>query len=139
VFKALIIVHLMIREGEPEVTLKYVSQNPTRKLAINHFTEGMSIVRHKSAHVAKISRQLVQTQGQNIKTYSEYLLTRAKEYGTTKMDYVRGGEGRLKRLNIEKGLLRETESVQEQIRALLRCEVGSVNADSKVDTDLLLL
>jgi hypothetical protein len=41
VFKSLIIVHLMIREGEPEVTLKYLAQNPGRKLAINHFTEGM--------------------------------------------------------------------------------------------------
>jgi hypothetical protein len=43
VFKSLIIVHLMIREGEPEVTLKYLAQNPTRKLAINSFTEGTSI------------------------------------------------------------------------------------------------
>lgn len=42
VFKSLIIVHLMIREGEPEVTLKYLAQNPHRKLAINHFTEGTS-------------------------------------------------------------------------------------------------
>ena len=40
VFKSLIIVHLMIREGEPEVTLKYLAQNPHRKLAINSFTEG---------------------------------------------------------------------------------------------------
>lgn len=30
----------MIREGEPEVTLKYLAQNPHRKLAINSFTEG---------------------------------------------------------------------------------------------------
>lgn len=65
----------------------------------------------------------VQTQGHNIRTYSEYLLHRAIEYGSIRVDYVRGGEGRLKRLNIEKGLLRETESVQEQIRYLLRCEV----------------
>jgi hypothetical protein len=67
--------------------------------------------------------QVVQTQGHNIVTYSQYLLVRAKGYGATKVDYVRGGEGRLKRLNIEKGLLRETESVQEQIRYLLKCEV----------------
>lgn len=40
VFKSLIVVHLMIREGEPEVTLKYLAQNPQRKLAINSFTEG---------------------------------------------------------------------------------------------------
>ena len=33
----------MIREGEPEVTLKYLAQNPHRKLAINGFTEGMCL------------------------------------------------------------------------------------------------
>ncbi|KAF2691714.1 ANTH-domain-containing protein [Lentithecium fluviatile CBS 122367] len=103
VFKSLIIVHLMIREGEPEVTLKYLAQNPHRRLATNHFAE-------------------VQTQGHNIRTYSEYLLHRAIEYGSTRVDYVRGGEGRLKRLNIEKGLLRETESVQDLIHYLLKCE-----------------
>lgn len=103
VFKSLIIVHLMIREGEPEVTLKYLAQSPTRKLAINSFTE-------------------VQTQGHNIRTYTEYLLRRAIEYGATKVDYVRGGEGRLKRLTVDKGLLRECESVQEQIRYLLKCQ-----------------
>lgn len=68
-------------------------------------------------------RSTVQTQGHNIRTYSEYLLRRAIEYGATKVDYVRGGEGRLKRLTIEKGLLREAESVQDQIRALLKCQV----------------
>ncbi|KAL7779378.1 hypothetical protein CFE70_008881 [Pyrenophora teres f. teres 0-1] len=99
VYKSLIIVHLMIREGEPDVTLKFLAQSPHRKLAINHFTEG-----------------------HNIRTYSEYLLRRAIEYGATKVDYVRGGEGRLKRLSVEKGLLREAESVQDQIRALLKCQ-----------------
>lgn len=67
--------------------------------------------------------QPVQTQGHNIRTYAEYLLTRAVEYGSTRVDYVRGGEGRLKRLSVDKGLLREAESVQEQIRYLLKCEV----------------
>lgn len=68
----------------------------------------------------------MQTQGHNIRTYSEYLLRRAIEYGATKVDYVRGGEGRLKRLTIDKGLLREAESVQEQIRYLLKCQVRPV-------------
>lgn len=31
----------MIREGEPDVTLKYLAQSPARRLAINNFTEGM--------------------------------------------------------------------------------------------------
>jgi hypothetical protein len=65
----------------------------------------------------------VQTQGHNIRTYTEYLLRRAIEYDATKIDYVRGGEGRLKRLSVDKGLLREAESVQEQIRYLLKCQV----------------
>jgi hypothetical protein len=48
VFKSLIIVHLMIREGEPEVTLKYLAQSPQRKLAINSFTEGTASTGHGS-------------------------------------------------------------------------------------------
>lgn len=65
----------------------------------------------------------VQMQGRNIRTYSEYLLERAKAYAITKVDYVKNGEGRLKRLTVDKGLLRETEAVQNQISALVRCEV----------------
>lgn len=41
VFKSLIIVHLMIREGEPNVTLKYVADSPS-KLAISNFSDGTS-------------------------------------------------------------------------------------------------
>ena len=40
-FKALVIVHLMIREGEPNVTLKYVADSPS-KLAISNFSDGTS-------------------------------------------------------------------------------------------------
>jgi len=41
VFKAIIIVHLMIREGEPNVALKYVADSPS-KLAISNFSDGTS-------------------------------------------------------------------------------------------------
>lgn len=98
-----------------------------------------STVRHSAGHEScglkgeHLARRVcadvcvtVQTQGHNIRTYTEYLLRRAIEYGATKVDYVRGGEGRLKRLTVEKGLLRECESVQEQIRYLLKCQVGQV-------------
>lgn len=77
----------------------------------------------------------VQTQGHNIRTYAEYLLRRAIEYGTTKVDYVRGGEGRLKRLTVDKGLLREAESVQDQIRALLKCQVWSIRLQYQSKTN----
>ena len=66
---------------------------------------------------------LVQVQGSNIRHYSVYLLARVKSYRDTKLDWVREGQGRLKRQTIDKGLLRETESVQNQIAALLKCDV----------------
>ncbi|KAF2665128.1 ANTH-domain-containing protein [Microthyrium microscopicum] len=113
VFKALIVVHFMVREGQEEVTLKYLSSNPHRKLAINNFTE-------------------VQTQGRNIRTYADYLTQRAVSYSTTKNDYVRSGEGRLKTLAVDKGLLRETESVQDQIKALCRCDFLSHEPENEI-------
>jgi hypothetical protein len=63
-------------------------------------------------------------------------MTRAKAFDATKTDYVRSGPGRLKRLSVDKGLLRETEVVQKQIRALLRCDVGNtweVDCDAATD------
>lgn len=74
----------------------------------------------------------MQTQGHNIRTYTEYILVRAKSFGATRMDYVRNGEGRLKRLSIEKGLLRETEQVQDQIHALLQCDLLSQEPENEI-------
>jgi phosphatidylinositol-binding clathrin assembly protein len=71
-----------------------------------------------------INGQLVQTQGSNIRRYFEYLLERVRGYENTKADYVKVGAGRLKKLTVDKGLLRETESVQQQIRALVKCDVS---------------
>lgn len=68
--------------------------------------------------------RIVQTQGRNIRIYSDYLRRRAVAFQRTKVDYVRNGDGRLKRLTIDKGLLMETEVVQRQIEALLRCDVS---------------
>jgi hypothetical protein len=65
----------------------------------------------------------VQTQGRNIRHYTNYLTERARSFRDTKCDFVRGAEGRLEKLSVEKGLLRETESVQHQITALLKCDV----------------
>ena len=69
----------------------------------------------------------VQIQGGNIRQYHSYLLFRAKAFGDTRIDWVREGKGRLKRQTIDKGLLRETEIVQKQIAALLKCEVESMS------------
>ncbi|KAL9621260.1 MAG: hypothetical protein Q9160_004281 [Pyrenula sp. 1 TL-2023] len=41
VFKSLLVVHLMVREGEADVTLRYLAESP-RRLAISNFTEVMN-------------------------------------------------------------------------------------------------
>ncbi|KAL8645075.1 MAG: hypothetical protein Q9210_006909 [Variospora velana] len=112
VFKALIIVHLMIREGEPKVTLKFLADSPS-KLAISNFSD-------------------VQAQGTNIRHYYSYILTRAKAFRDTKIDWVREGQGRLKKQTVDKGLLRETESVQTQINALLKCDLLSNDPENEI-------
>ncbi|MCJ1245207.1 hypothetical protein MMC30_002408 [Trapelia coarctata] len=112
VFKGLIIVHLMIREGEPNVTLRFLSESPT-KVAISNFSD-------------------VQVQGGNIRHYYNYILSRAKSYRETRVDWIREGQGRLKRQTIDKGLLRETETVQRQISALLKCNLLSNDPDNEI-------
>ncbi|KAL5361534.1 ANTH domain-containing protein [Aspergillus floccosus] len=112
VFKALIVLHFMIREGQLDATLQYMAENP-RKIAISGYSE-------------------VQTQGHNIRRYSDYLVARAKAFEATKTDYVRSGQGRMRRLTVEKGLLRETEIVQKQIRALLRCDFLTDEVENEI-------
>lgn len=80
--------------------------------------------------VGRADHPAAQSQGHNIRRYSEYLIARASAFEATKTDYVKNGPGRLKRLSVEKGLLREAEIVQKQIRALLRCDVGEIHLNS---------
>ncbi|KAJ5551476.1 hypothetical protein N7535_000575 [Penicillium sp. DV-2018c] len=112
VFKALIVLHLMIREGQLDAALGYLSDNP-KKIAPSNFSEA-------------------QSQGHNIRRYAEYLITRAKAFDACKTDHVRSGPGRLKRIGVEKGLLRETEIVQKQIRALLRCDLLTDEPENEI-------
>ncbi|KAL1844931.1 hypothetical protein VTK73DRAFT_1487 [Phialemonium thermophilum] len=103
VFKSLITVHLMIREGSPDATLAYLSKH-RNMLAMTMFSDA-------------------QTQGRNLRHYADYLTERARAYRETKCDWVRAKESRLEKLPVEKGLLRETEIVQHQLTALLKCDV----------------
>lgn len=120
VFKALIVAHFMIREGSQDATLTYMAENPKR-LAISGYSESE---RRHSAHMGThMLTHAVQTQGYNIRKYSDYLVSRARAFEATKIDHVRNGQGRMQKLTVEKGLLRETEIIQKQIRSLLRCDV----------------
>ncbi|KAH6884525.1 ANTH domain-containing protein [Thelonectria olida] len=112
VFKSLITVHLMIREGAPDVTLSYLSTH-RNTLAISNFTDA-------------------QTQGQNIRHYAQYLTERARAFRDTKTDWVRAPESRLEKLSVEKGLLRETEVVQHQLTALLKCDVMESEPENEI-------
>ncbi|ODV97273.1 hypothetical protein PACTADRAFT_66205 [Pachysolen tannophilus NRRL Y-2460] len=131
VFKALLVVHIMIREGEGDLTLTYLAKH------------------YKMLECTTVSRSAGQGNHGDIrtlKTYSKYLITRSKEFATTKIDYVRDERahnaastnpesgGRLRRLTVEKGVLREVESVQRQIDALLRCKY----AEAEVNNDIIL-
>lgn len=122
VFKALIVLHLMIREGQLDAALGYLSDNP-KQIAPSNFSEGMSDDVFRFSPVSLMDF-VGQSQGRNIRRYAEYLITRAKAFEASKTDHVRSGPGRLKRKSVEKGLLREIEIVQKQIGALLRCDVG---------------
>ncbi|KAK3674884.1 hypothetical protein LTR78_005228 [Recurvomyces mirabilis] len=112
-FKSLIIVHLMIKEGAQDATLRYLAAAPKNRLAINTFTD-------------------VQTQGHNIRLYSEYLLARAQAFAASRCDYVRSGDRYMKGLSVDKGLLRETELVQQQIRALVKCDLLTNDVENEI-------
>lgn len=67
---------------------------------------------------------IVQTQGRNIRHYATYLSERSRCFARTRQDPVVKGSSRMKGLTVDKGLLMETETIQEQIKALLKCDVG---------------
>ncbi|KAK4230691.1 ANTH domain-containing protein [Podospora fimiseda] len=112
VFKSLITVHLMIREGSPDVTLAYLAKH-RNMIAISTFSDA-------------------QTQGRNIRHYANYLAERARSFRETKVDWVRTKDARLEKLSIDKGLLRESESVQHQLTALLKCDVMENEPENEI-------
>lgn len=50
VFKSLIIVHLMIRDGEPDVTLRYLAAHPRNLSVASSFTKGRSNATHRDRY-----------------------------------------------------------------------------------------
>lgn len=114
VYKALIVIHIMIREGDGDVTLDYLATLAPGMLNLSH---------------ANISRNQGSSDVQFIMRYSRYLHTRVKLFAETKVDYVRDERvknltdqqgGRLRSLSVDKGLIRELEGLQKQIDALLK-------------------
>ena len=72
---------------------------------------------------------LVSEQGENIRDYSRYLQVRVQAWRELKFDFASQNSngdqnGRLKKLDVEKGLLREVEGVSRLVGALLKCKVN---------------
>jgi phosphatidylinositol-binding clathrin assembly protein len=70
----------------------------------------------------------VSEQGENIRDYARYLQVRVQTWRELKFDFASqnpGGDqvGRLKKLSVDKGLLREVEGVSRLVGALLKCKV----------------
>lgn len=75
----------------------------------------------------------MQTQGQNIRRYNDYLIARAEAFADTKYNHTQPGAlDRMKAITIEKGLLRETQIIQGQIRLLLKCDFFSHDQENEI-------
>lgn len=70
------------------------------------------------------------TQGTNIRHYAGYLSERSRAFRDTKTDWVRVNESKLENISVDKGLLRQTETVQRQLGALLKCDVKPLMPNS---------
>ncbi|KAH3687677.1 hypothetical protein WICPIJ_001347 [Wickerhamomyces pijperi] len=134
VYKSLIVIHTMIKEGEKDVVLKYLGNHP----------DFLEVSQMKKMHDTN-----------SLVPYAKYLTTRGKEFQNVKLDYIRDyqiselnrQDSRLKSLTVEKGLLREVESVLKQIKVLVSTRFTESNITNDITltsfrltiTDLLIL
>jgi len=113
VFKSLIVVHLMMNDGAKDETLSYLSSSP----------KNYAFLDLDSQFAANIIT--IQTQGQNIRRYSKFLRARTAAFASTKVDYCqKDSKQKIKNVSIDKGLLRITRAIQDQIEAAVKCDVG---------------
>ena len=126
-FKALIVAHIMIREGAKDVTLQHLAM-AHRSLAVSHLSGMICICAISYIYVGLLTLEIVD-QGHNIHQYGLYLDERVVAFRDLEFDHARytpskESQRRLRSLSIEKGLLREVECVQSEIRMLLKCKVS---------------
>lgn len=108
VYKALIVLHLMIQQGEKDVTLR-------------HYSHNLDVFQlRKISHTSKWSSNDMRA----LQRYDEYLKTRCEEYGRLSMDHLRDNYSSLKLGNKNQLSMDEeldhVESLEIQINALIR-------------------
>lgn len=108
VYKALIVLHLMIQQGEKDVTLR-------------HYSHNLDVFQlRKISHTTKWSSNDMRA----LQRYDEYLKTRCEVYGRLGMDHLRDNYSSLKlgsknQLSMDEEL-DHVESLEIQINALIR-------------------
>ncbi|CAI4492035.1 CPA_1a_G0022520.mRNA.1.CDS.1 [Saccharomyces cerevisiae] len=108
VYKALIVLHLMIQQGEKDVTLR-------------HYSHNLDVFQlRKISHTTKWSSNDMRA----LQRYDEYLKTRCEEFGRLGMDHLRDNYSSLKlgsknQLSMDEEL-DHVESLEIQINALIR-------------------
>ncbi|AJR77325.1 CPS_HP_G0103450.mRNA.1.CDS.1 [Saccharomyces cerevisiae] len=108
VYKALIVLHLMIQQGEKDVTLR-------------HYSHNLDVFQlRKISHTTKWSSNDMRA----LQRYDEYLKTRCEEYGRLGMDHLRDNYSSLKlgsknQLSMDEEL-DHVESLEIQINVLIR-------------------
>ncbi|KAJ3178783.1 hypothetical protein HDU87_003338 [Geranomyces variabilis] len=110
VFKALITIHILMREGATDRVIGFVASN-AGLLNMANFRD-------------RTNTALGQEQSKNLRAYALYLEEKVMTYREIKTDFVRTKPdmiARLRSLEVEKGLLKEVELLQRQINALLGC------------------
>ncbi|AET38999.1 uncharacterized protein Ecym_3521 [Eremothecium cymbalariae DBVPG len=105
VFKSLVVMHVMIREGEGNVTLRYLSRHP------EYFELGGLL----NGSYGSVNSGL-----QIVRRYGDYLRIRAQEFGKLERDYVREGSSNLKEIGRNMVVLSHVESLEAQIAALIK-------------------
>lgn len=117
IYKALIVIHIMIREGSENITLEYLGRHQ-RVLDIEDHI-------HRAPAMGR---------------YARYLACRGQQFQETKIDHVRyktrQGFTRLHSLSVQKGLMRECDSVLIQLEALMKCQYQEQDI---VNDDVLLM
>ncbi|KAI8332394.1 ANTH domain-containing protein [Chlamydoabsidia padenii] len=118
-FKVLVIFHVLMRQGNGDRTITYIESHPA--------CLDTTRLRETSSGVVHI---------QNIYLYTAYLQQKVQAYRELGLDYIKNTMaskiGRLRRLSIKDGLLKETMVLQKQINALLKCKFILDDVDNTI-------
>ncbi|KAE8224567.1 hypothetical protein CF319_g2560 [Tilletia indica] len=121
VFKSLVVLHTLVRHGSIDPVL-------------SHLVSNASLLRLK--HIASIDTSSTYTPPRSLTVYAQYIDTRVRAYRELRRDVIRApdnrntastnssglsGGQRLRRLKVEKGLLREINITQKVMNAVLAC------------------